>query len=118
MEWWSPGVLSRSLVSHFSNASSVQFFDLMANKAQIGWERRLEDGSKLEVYVIHTGGQYRFFAREKRYYEWQPVKEPPIEDWLELLDAVRRRITRRKLMPDDEERLVRAIKERFPEVEV
>ena len=90
----------------------------MANKASIGWERRLEDGSKLEVYVIHTGGQYRFFARARRYDEWQPVKDAPLEDWLKLLDAVRRRITRRKLMPDDEERLLRNIKERFPEVEV
>lgn len=90
----------------------------MANKAEIGWERRLEDGSKLEVYVIHTGGQYRFFARPRRFDEWQAVKVPPLEDWLMLLDAVRRRVTRRKLMPDDEERLVRAIHERFPEAEV
>jgi hypothetical protein len=91
----------------------------MANKASIGWERRLEDGSRLSVYVVHTGGQYRFFARSaKRYEEWQPVKEPPLEDWMELLDAVRRRVTRRKLMPDDEARLVKAIQERFPEVEL
>lgn len=90
----------------------------MANKAEIGWERRLEDGSKLEVYVIHTGGQYRFFSRPKRFDEWQAVKTPPVEDWLMLLDAVRRRVTRRKLMPDDEARLVRAIQERFPEAEL
>lgn len=90
----------------------------MSKKAEIGWERWLEDGSKLEVYVHHTGGQYRFFARAKRFDEWKPVPEPPIEDWLELLDAVRRRVTRRKLMPDDEERLVRTIRERFPEAEV
>lgn len=78
----------------------------------------MEDGSKLEVYALHTGGQYRFFAREKRYDEWQPVKEPPLEDWLELLDAVRRRVNRRKLMPDDEARLIKAIQERFPEAEL
>ena len=90
----------------------------MANKAEIGWERRLEDGSKLEVYVMHTGGQYKFYARARRFDEWQAVKIPPIEDWLMLLDAVRRRVTRRKLMPDDEERLVRTIHERFPEAEV
>lgn len=89
----------------------------MANKAEIGWERRLEDGSKLEVYALHTGGHYRFFARAKRFDEWQAVKVPPLEDWLLLLDAVRRRVTRRKLMPDDEARLVAAIKERFPEAE-
>jgi hypothetical protein len=90
----------------------------MANKAQIGWERRQADGSKLEVYALHTGGQYRFFARGKRYDDWQPVKEPPLEDWLALLDAVQRRVQRRKMMPDDEAKLVSAIRERFPEAEV
>jgi hypothetical protein len=90
----------------------------MSKKAEIGWERRLEDGSKLEVYVHHTGGQYRFFARPKRFESWQPVPEPPLEDWLELLDAVRRRVTRRKMMPKDEQHLVQTILERFPEAEV
>ena len=46
---------------------------------------------------------------------WQPVKEPPLEDWLELLDAVQRLITRRRYQPDDEDRLRRQIRERFPE---
>jgi len=90
----------------------------MSKKAEIGWERRLEDGSKLEVYVHHTGGQYRFFARPKRFEKWQAVPEPPIEDWMELLDAVRRRITRRKMVPKDEQYLVATIRERFPEVEL
>ena len=90
----------------------------MANKAQIGWERRLEDGSKREVYALLTGGQYRFFARAKRFDDWESVPEPPLEDWLELLDAVRRRVQRRKMMPDDEARLIRAVRERFPEVTI
>jgi hypothetical protein len=38
--------------------------------------------------------------------------------WLEPIDAVRRRINRRKLMPDHEARPVRAIREHFPEVEL
>lgn len=90
----------------------------MANKAEIGFERRLEDGTKREVYVHHTGGQYRFFARAKRFEKWVAVPEPPIEDWLELLDAVRRRVTRRKLVPRVEEHLVQTILERFPEVKL
>ncbi|MFN3408519.1 MAG: hypothetical protein ACK45B_05975 [Limisphaerales bacterium] len=89
----------------------------MSKKAEIGWERRLEDGSKLEVYVHHTGGKFRFYARARRFEEWQPVAEPPLEDWMALLDAVRRRVQRRKLMPDDEKRLVASIRERFPEAE-
>ena len=90
----------------------------MANKAEIGFERKLEDGTTRQVYVNHTGGTFRFYAREKRFDEWQAVKIPPLEDWLMLLDAVRRRVTRRKWMPDDEARLVAAIQERFPESEV
>ena len=41
--------------------------------------------------------------------------EPEFEDWMELLDSVRRRIPRRKMEPADEHRLVRTIKERFPD---
>lgn len=89
----------------------------MSKKAEIGWERRLADGGKLEVYVHHTGGRFRFFTRARRFEEWQPAPEPPLEDWLELLGAVRRRVQRRKLMPDDEKRLLACIRERFPEVE-
>ena len=90
----------------------------MANKAEIGFERRLEDGTKREVYVHHTGGSYRFFARPKRFEKWEAVENPPIEDWMELLDAVRRRVIRRKLVPKVEEHLVRTIRERFPEVKL
>jgi hypothetical protein len=90
----------------------------MSKKAEIGWERRREDGTKVEVYVHHTGGQFRFFAREKRFDEWQALKDPPLEDWLALLDCVRRRMQRRKLMPEDEKRVIASIRERFPEAEV
>jgi hypothetical protein len=34
---------------------------------------------------------------------------------MELLDSVRRRIPRRKMEPADESRLVRTIKEKFPD---
>lgn len=83
-------------------------------KAEIEFERKLEDGTTRQVYVAHNGGQYRFFAREKRYDHWLPDKSPPIEDWLELLDCVRRRIARRKLMPDEEQRVLQCIRSRFP----
>jgi len=46
------------------------------------------------------------------------VKEPPLEDWLELLDAIQRLINRRRYQPDDEERLRRQIRERFPEARI
>jgi hypothetical protein len=46
---------------------------------------------------------------------WQAVAEPPLEDWLALLDAVQRRINRRLLRPEEEERVRRSIRKRFPE---
>ena len=33
----------------------------------------------------------------------RPWPEPPLEDWQELLDAVRRRINRRLLRPEEED---------------
>ena len=58
-----------------------------------------------------------FFARHKRYDQWQAIPEAPIEDWLELLDSVRRRINRRLLQPKEEARVAKRIHELFPEAE-
>ncbi len=87
-------------------------------KAEISWKRATDDGVKLQVYARRVGGEWLFFRRERRFDPWQPVAEPPLEDWLELLDAVRRLITRRRYQPDDEEHLRSRIRERFPEAEV
>jgi len=87
-------------------------------KAEIGWERRSEDGIRLQVYAQHVGRDWRFYVREKRYDRWQAVAEPPLEDWLELLDAVRRRIGRGMHRPEEEARLKKTIAERFPEAEL
>ena len=87
-------------------------------KAEISWKRVTDDGVKLQVYVQRVSRDWRFFARQRRFQQWQPVPEPPLEDWLELLDAVRRLVTRRRLQPDDEERVRRRIRERFPEAEI
>jgi hypothetical protein len=84
-------------------------------KAEISWKRVTEEGVKLQVYAQRVGGDWRFFTRERRFDQWQAVPEPPLEDWLELLDAVQRLITRRRLQPAHEEKLRRRIRERFPE---
>jgi hypothetical protein len=84
-------------------------------KAEISWKRTTPDGVKLQVYARHVGREWLFFHRGKRYDQWQPVAEPPLEDWLELLDAVQRLVNRRRHQPADEERLRRRIRERFPE---
>ena len=84
-------------------------------KAEISWRRLAEEGIRIQVYVQHVGRDWLFFAREKRYDQWQPVKNPPLEDWLELLDAVRRRVARRLLRPEEVGRVEKRIRELFPE---
>jgi hypothetical protein len=84
-------------------------------KAEISWRRRTETGERVEVYAQHVGNRWKFFMREKRFDQWQPVAEPPLEDWLELLDSVQRRITRRLQRPEEEARLKKTIHELFPE---
>ena len=87
-------------------------------KAEISWKRVTDDGEKLQVYVQRVSREWKFFHRAKRFDTWQLVKEPPLEDWLELLDAVQRLITRRRYQPEDEVLLRRQIRERFPEAEI
>jgi hypothetical protein len=85
-------------------------------KAEVSWKRVTEEGVKLQVYAQHVSRDWRFFTRKRRFDQWHAVPEPPLEDWLELLDSVQRLVTRRRLQPDDEDRLRRRIRERFPEV--
>ena len=86
-------------------------------KAEISWKRVTEEGEKLQVYAQHVGRDWKFFHRGKRYDVWQPVKEPPLEDWLELLDAMQRLVNRRRYQPADEELLRGQIRARSPEAE-
>lgn len=88
------------------------------HKAEIGWTLRLEDGTKINAYAQHRGDQWLFFHQSKRFENWEPVKQPPLEDWLKLLDAVRRRISRRMLRPEEEGNVLRKIREQYPDAEV
>ncbi len=87
-------------------------------KAEISWKRRTDDGERVAVYAQHVGDQWKFFKRGARYDQWQAVAEPELADWLELLDAVQRRISRRLLRPEEEARVKRSIHERFPEEKI
>jgi hypothetical protein len=87
-------------------------------KAEISWKRVTEEGLRLQVYAQHVGGDWLFYAREKRYDRWQAIPKPPLEDWLELLDAVHRLINRRRIRPEEEDRVKKSIRERFPEAEI
>ena len=83
-------------------------------KAEISWKRVTDEGLRLQVYAQHVGRDWLFYARGKRYDQWQSVPDPPLEDWLELLDAVHRLINRRRIKPEEEERIKKLIRERFP----
>ena len=90
----------------------------MAAKAEIGWKGRTAEGERREAYAQRVGGRWLFYARERRYERWEPLEQPPLEDWMALLDSVRRRIARRLLRPEEENRLVKTILERFPGTEL
>jgi hypothetical protein len=90
----------------------------MGIKADIGWTTPGPDGIKRHVYAQKVGDTWRFFERPKRRgseVQWTPMPEPPLEDWLELLDALERGMVRRRYMPVDVERARRTIRERFPD---
>jgi hypothetical protein len=90
----------------------------MGAKAELGWTTPGEDGVKRHVYAQHVGSEWRFFERPKRRgreIEWVPMPDPPLRDWLELLDCVERGYVRRRFMPDDIEHIKKRIRERFPE---
>ena len=86
-------------------------------KAEISWRRTTQEGVRLQVYVRNVGRDWRFFVRQQRYDQWEAEEAPPLEDWLALLDAVRRRIQRRLLRPEEEGRVAKTIRERFPDAE-
>ena len=87
-------------------------------KAEISWKRVTDEGDKIQVYAQHIGRNWLFYRREKRFDVWQRVPEPPLADWLELLDSLVRLVNRRRYQPSDEELLRRQIRERFPEAGV
>ena len=90
----------------------------MAAKGEISWKRRTEEGERLEIYAHRVGDRWNFYHRQKRYDQWQPLEQPPLEDWLELLDSVRRRVARRLLRPEEIGRVEKTIRENFPEAEL
>ena len=87
-------------------------------KAEISWKSKNEEGVKREVYVRCIGAEWKFFVREKRFDDWQPLDSPVLEDYMELLDSVRRRIARRLLRPEEEERVRRMLRQAYPEARV
>jgi hypothetical protein len=87
-------------------------------RGEISWKGRSPEGLKREVYARRVGQEWHFFARQQRYDRWVQIEQPALEDWLELLDGVRRRVARRLVRPEEEPRLRKRISELFPEADV
>jgi hypothetical protein len=87
-------------------------------KAEISWKRRTAEGEPLQVYAHHVGDRWIFYARTKRFDDWERIEDPPWEDWMELLDGVRRRINRRLVRPEEEGRVIKRMRELFPGAEI
>ena len=83
-------------------------------KAEIGWKRINEEGEKIQVYAHHVGDRWLFYWRYRRYEQWEELKNPPLEDWLALLDAVERGANRRRYPPEEPLRFRKRVRELFP----
>jgi len=87
----------------------------VAIKSEISWKRRDADGNKVEVNARRFGGEWLFSHRPRRHDQWVPLPEPPMEDWMALLDALERRVARRLSTPDEVQRVRQTLRERHPE---
>ena len=83
-------------------------------RADISWVRSTADGEKLQVYAHQVGTRWDFFCRPGRHDDWQAMESPPLEDWLEVLDGVRRRAQRRLYGPEEVGKLEALVRKRFP----
>ncbi|TAJ17621.1 MAG: hypothetical protein EPO68_09195 [Planctomycetota bacterium] len=91
-------------------------------KDNIAWFRDDADGTQLEIYAHRVGTQWNFHCRpgrkHGRNWEWQPLVEPTLDDWLEVLDGVRRRVQRRQYLPADVTAIETEVRKRFPKAEL
>jgi hypothetical protein len=83
-------------------------------KAEISWKRATPEGATLQCYAQHVGGSGFSTSAKNASTAGSRSKTRRGEDWLALLDSVRRRINRRLLRPEEEALLRKAISERFP----
>ena len=87
-------------------------------KAEISWKSKTEEGLKREVYVRCLGNDWKWYVREKRFDDWEPLERPLLDDYMELLDGVQRRVARRLMRPEEEDRVKKMIREAYPEAQL
>ena len=84
----------------------------------IEWKRTNEEGVREQVLAERIGEEWTIHRREKRFDRWKVDEDPPLDDLLELLDGVRRRIGRGLLRKDEEARVVTLIRRKFPDASI
>jgi hypothetical protein len=87
-------------------------------RTEVNWKRRSPEGESMQVRADQRGDQWHFFIRNARYDQWQPFAAPTLDDWLALLDGLRRRQGRGAVRGADVTRVERLIRERFPDAEL
>ena len=87
------------------------------HKTEVGWTRQDEEGQKIDVFARRVGREWQFFARQRRYDQWERIPQPSLDDWMELLDGVRRRVNRQLLRPEEEGHVEGLIRQQYPEAE-
>ena len=87
-------------------------------RAEIMWKRHSPEGETIQVKARHFGNQWKFFVRAARFEQWRPAEQPPLEDWLMLLDGVRRRLGRGSLRREEVVRIEDIVRERFPDAKL
>lgn len=84
-------------------------------RTDISWVRTDADGEKLEIRAHQIGMRWDFFCRPGRHHHWEILATPPLDDWLTVLDGVRRRAQRRQYGPEEAGKVEALIRKRFPQ---
>lgn len=90
----------------------------MGAKGEIGWKRLDDDGVKVKITAQPNRNKWRFYYQYRRNEHWEELPHPSLEDWQNLLDSVRRRVSRRLLPPDAEKNVLSLIRSNYPDAEI
>ncbi|MBL8804007.1 MAG: hypothetical protein JNN27_18530 [Planctomycetes bacterium] len=83
----------------------------------IEWVRKNAEGEKIEIKAHQIRERWDFYWRPGRTWGWNVLETPLLEDWLEVLDGVERRVHRRQYPLDEPAKVRRLIRERYPDAE-
>ncbi len=87
-------------------------------KGEIGWRRLDEDGIRVKICAEPSGDKWRFYQQYRRHETWEEIRNAPLEDWVNLLDAVRRRIARKKIPMGEDKKLIQHIRSLYPDADI